>query len=444
MPRAPIQDLSPAEIRRLAADALVLGFPLILTDTVRRIHPMGGNKLVQLPDNAGAIAPGLADEDALTVGSSIWLDVTRGPVIANVPSAGDCHLSIALYDPWARPIQALGLQGAHHFNGPLAIVGVDWAGEAETGMTARRLPGASAWMVARMTPRSAGDGEACRRLLSGLVARSESQAWPSGETLSIEPPPRTAVETALALGPATFLHRLAMLLSRHPAPDQATAQGLARLGVTPGIPYSGLDDSRLGEAVALGFRDGADHIVGAAAERMAAAEGWKALHSPPTDADPLSRAATAATSLGAPPLDDVLSLACCADASGQPLRGSERYLLSFPPGGAPPAHAFWSLSLRSPHHSRDLAANRSSVGDREPLRPNADGGLEIVLQHSPPPADRFANWLPVPPGEFSLVLRLYWPKAAALDGEWRPPLVTPLGDQWASTPDPLPQQGAKS
>lgn len=444
MPQAPIQDMSPAEIRRIAADARVLGFPLILTDTVRRIHPLGGNKLVQLPDNAGPIAPGLADEDPLTVGASVWLDVTGGPVITDIPASGDRHLSVVLYDPWARAVAVLGPPRTSKSQGLLALVAADWRGDLRGGVTARRLPGASAWMITRITTRSASERAACRRVLSTLGARPEGQTWPSGEALSIEPPPRSAVETALALGPATFLHRLAMLLARHPAPDQATAQGLARLGVTPGIPYSGLDEGRLGEAVALGFRDGADQIVGAAADRMTAAEGWKTLHSPPVEGDPLSRAAAAATSLGAPGLEDVISLVCGADAAGQPLRGSERYVLSFPRGMSPPVHAFWSLSLRSPHHSRDLAANRPSIGDREPLVTSSDGGLEIAIQHSPPAADRLANWLPVPPGEFTLLLRLYWPKAAALKGEWRPPLVTPLDDQWASTPDPVPQHGAKS
>lgn len=34
-----------------------------------------------------------------------------------------------------------------------------------------------------------------------------------------------------------------------------------------------------------------------------------------------------------------------------------------------------------------------------------------------------ANWLPAPAGPFSLTMRLYWPKAEALDGNWMPPPV---------------------
>jgi hypothetical protein len=34
-----------------------------------------------------------------------------------------------------------------------------------------------------------------------------------------------------------------------------------------------------------------------------------------------------------------------------------------------------------------------------------------------------ADWLPAPDGPFSAVMRLYWPKAEALDGRWKlPPL----------------------
>jgi hypothetical protein len=50
-----------------------------------------------------------------------------------------------------------------------------------------------------------------------------------------------------------------------------------------------------------------------------------------------------------------------------------------------------------------------------------DGGVTIYVQNTSPGAGKTANWLPAPPGPFVAALRLYWPKAAALDGTWTPP-----------------------
>jgi hypothetical protein len=36
---------------------------------------------------------------------------------------------------------------------------------------------------------------------------------------------------------------------------------------------------------------------------------------------------------------------------------------------------------------------------------------------------RLTGWLPAPAGPFYLVLRIYWPEQAALDGTWTPPPV---------------------
>ena len=55
------------------------------------------------------------------------------------------------------------------------------------------------------------------------------------------------------------------------------------------------------------------------------------------------------------------------------------------------------------------------------LKPDADGGLTIYIQQDSPGKDNASNWLPAPQGLFWLAMRIYWPKAEALDGAWKPP-----------------------
>ena len=58
---------------------------------------------------------------------------------------------------------------------------------------------------------------------------------------------------------------------------------------------------------------------------------------------------------------------------------------------------------------------------------NPDGGLTIYIQHTSPGPDKEPNWLPAPDGPFQMVMRLYWPKAEALDGSWLPPKAVKVG-----------------
>ncbi|HSO22570.1 MAG TPA: DUF1214 domain-containing protein, partial [Chondromyces sp.] len=52
---------------------------------------------------------------------------------------------------------------------------------------------------------------------------------------------------------------------------------------------------------------------------------------------------------------------------------------------------------------------------------DADGGLTLYIQHDSPGADKESNWLPAPDGPFWSAMRLYWPKDAALNGQWQAP-----------------------
>jgi len=114
------------------------------------------------------------------------------------------------------------------------------------------------------------------------------------------------------------------------------------------------------------------------------------------------------------------------DSSGQKLDADQhRYVLRFPPGQLPPANAFWSLTMYE-LPSRLLTANPlNRYLINSPMLPDlkrdADGGLTLYVQADSPGSDKEANWLPAPKGAFFAALRVYWPKPAALDGQWKAP-----------------------
>ncbi len=113
-----------------------------------------------------------------------------------------------------------------------------------------------------------------------------------------------------------------------------------------------------------------------------------------------------------------------SDGAGQTLNGQHDYILHFPPGGLPPNHAFWSLTLLdAQNHFVANPINRYSVGNRSGLAQNADGSLDIYIQESTPTGHE-SNWLPASAGNFTLWLRAYVPDPAILNGAYQvPPVV---------------------
>jgi hypothetical protein len=113
------------------------------------------------------------------------------------------------------------------------------------------------------------------------------------------------------------------------------------------------------------------------------------------------------------------------DADEQALSGASRYTLRFAPGQLPPVHAFWSLTMYKMPESLLSANPLNRYLLNSPMLPqfkkDADGGLTLVIQNESPGAGQEANWLPAPKGPFFIAMRLYWPKAAALDGTWTAP-----------------------
>ena len=136
------------------------------------------------------------------------------------------------------------------------------------------------------------------------------------------------------------------------------------------------------------------------------------------------RAFIARIALGANLPQDALYPLTKMDGEGKPLNGASRYVIHFARERTPPAHAFWSLTLYDMNRSFVVnPINRYALGDRDKLRYNPDGSLDLHIQHESPGKGRESNWLPAPKGAFNLILRIYWPRAAALDGSWTVPAV---------------------
>ena len=107
--------------------------------------------------------------------------------------------------------------------------------------------------------------------------------------------------------------------------------------------------------------------------------------------------------LGANLPEDAIYPLNLGDETGKPLDGANKYTLHFDKGDAPPANAFWSVTLYDAEGFQVAnPLNRFAVSSWMPFKYNADGSLDLYFQNESPGKDKEANWLPAPKGEFNL------------------------------------------
>jgi hypothetical protein len=141
--------------------------------------------------------------------------------------------------------------------------------------------------------------------------------------------------------------------------------------------------------------------------------------------DYLMRALITAIGLGANRPQDAVYPTSQKDAEGRKYNGANKYVMRFAKGQLPPAEGFWSLTMYdSGYFFVNNPLNRYSISAREKLKSNPDGSVDLYIQKDSPGKDKESNWLPSPPGDFILMLRLYWPREKSpsiINGSWKIP-----------------------
>lgn len=429
----------------LAADALVATYPLVLMDLTRERASVAAPGHAPVNQFAHAAAPPSAplgpilNLDHDTVTSHAWLDLSAQPVLLWLPDLGNRYLAMHLYDAWAHPVTSFGTRTTGRAAQQIVLVGPWWSGPVPVGRPVVRLPTCTAWLLGHLRSDGPADERAVRALQSMIRLSPLGTRRPEGLD-ALRPPgapapaERPCPSTLVASPPASRLARMAppeyfgtvaRLLVDNPArpPDRSRlTRTLGALGVVPGEAPPWDDGHRpFLRAVARGMAEGLAHIQTAA--RAAVTTPWACpqdLDDPAGDA--LQHAASVWLGLGSWLREDGLFFTTGVDASGRPLDGGTRYVLRFGAGDTPPVHEFWSLTL---HEDESFLIRQdrgpTSLGDRDLLERDEDGGLTVRLQPDAPVED--GNWLRTPPGPFRLALRLYRPREEALTGQWHPPAV---------------------
>jgi len=460
--------LTEAQAYKNGVAAYLYGYPLVLTDITKQVGtqpnapgPHGViNQFVHIlsfPDPTLTI---VVSPNVDTLYSIACLDLAPEPIVLHVPDTHGRYYLMQMMDAWSNVFASLGKRTTGTAAADFAIVGPGWQDTLPPSVKRVQSPTNLAWILGRTQCNGKDDYAAVNAIqrqytLTPLSAYGQPYQppdfGPADPSVDVNTPPVTQVAQMDA---AAFFGRLARLMKDNPpAPaDGPMVQKLASLGIVPGRP---LEPAAVDPAVMKGlekavwtvkaFFDAAAkgtqgkveesaweqevfNLLNSAIQRYMAkiVNGWLIA---PMDigrygTDYALRAYVALIGFGANLPEDAVYPNARVDGRSQPLTGQHRYVLHFAKGQTPPVNAFWSITM---YDSKQALVpnpiNRYAIGDRDKLKFNPDGSLDLYLQHQSPGPEKEANWLPAPPGDFNVALRLYWPKKEILDGTWTPPPI---------------------
>jgi hypothetical protein len=315
------------------------------------------------------------------------------------------------------------------------LVGPSWRGDVPSGVEIIRSPTRFVGIGGRTQTNGVSDYDNVHRIHASYKLTPLS-AWGKGNytppkgkvdpAIDMKTPPPVQVDKMDA---PTYFARFAELLKDNPPGpyDYPMMHRLERAGFKAGQNFD-LDGAppQIKQAFERGTADG--RALVAKLGKEAGGEGGKGwvytTRSGAYGVDYSYRAAIALCCLGENLPQDAVYPSLSVDSEGRPLNGNGRYVLHFDKGELPPVNAFWSVTAYDTEgYFIPNALNRLALGDRDKLVTNADGSLDLYIQADSPGGDKEANWLPVEKNRFTLLMRLYSPKAEFLSGPWTPPAV---------------------
>ena len=442
---SPGQAVTPEEARAIAKDAYIYGYPMVdnlrvqyayFTDEADPEYKAPYNTLFNIPRVFTPDDKAIQTPNSDTPYSWIGLDLRAEPIVFTVPAiARERYWSLQLIDLYTHNFDYLGTRATGNGGGSYMIAGPSWQGETPRGITkVIRSETNIASAQFRTQLFNPGDLENVKRVQSQYLVQPLS-AFLGGEA----PPPAPAIDFPKPLPAAEQRHSLAILRSLnfglqyapiHPS-ETRLMERFARINVGAGRTFE-VDSltPEMKNAMELGIADAWVEFKGAMQQVIAGTLNAGDLFGTRDylKNNYLYRMVAAVNGVYGNTKQEAMYPVYYTDSRGEPLSGARRYTLGFALGQEPPVEAFWSLTMYGEPDKWLVAnpINRYLINSAmlSQFGRDADGGLTFHVQNASPGPDKESNWLPAPAGPFSLIMRLYFPKADALDGRWVAPALT--------------------
>jgi hypothetical protein len=444
-------EVKTVEALALATEAYVYAYPLVTMEMTRRVMtnvatpegtrgPMG--QFVRLREYPSAKFRDVTAPNADTLYTTAWIDVAKEPWIVSIPDMKGRFFLFPMLDGWTNVFQVPGARTTGTKAQKYAITGPGWSGTLPPGVTEYKSPTAMVWILGRIYCTGTPEDYKAVHALQDQVSLVPLSSY--GKPYKPEPgkvDPATDMKTAVreqvhAMSGAAYFKLFAELMKTNPpaAEDAPALARLAKLGIVPGQDF---DAGKLDPAVAKGIADAtrpAQTLImgwlkaGIAAGDLKLENGWVfTTKAGVYGTSYLQRALITAIGLGANRPQDAIYPTSQGPGIVEKYNGAKKYVMRFGKGELPPVNGFWSLTMYDAgYFFVDNPLNRNTLSQRNKLKANADGSIDLYIQHESPGKDKESNWLPAPKDEFILMMRLYWPKEkppSILDGSWKIPEV---------------------
>lgn len=444
-PGAYAQDVTPEEARAIAKEAYVYGFPVVDNYRVSYAYYTDKNDpnfkapWNQIANIARVFTP--ADTAVQTPNSDTpysWLgmDLRAEPIVLTIPAMEkDRYFSVQLTDAYTHNFDYISSGATGNDGGVFVVAGPNWHGETPDGadkvFQSETELGLAVYRTQLFNP---GDIDNVKKIQAGYKVETLSsflgQPSPAAVPAIDSVEPLTPDEQRMS---PDFFEVLNFALTYAPTvPSEVDLMArFAKIGVGPGQTFDADSLSpEMKTAIEGGMADAWAEFAQFRTEKVDTGEvtsgdlfGTRAF----LKNNYLYRMAGAALGIYGNSKEEAIYPVLAIDFKGQKLSGSNRYTLHFPAGEFPLVNAFWSTTMYELPASL-LVANTL---DRYLLNStmmsqfvkDADGGVTLYFQNETPGQDKEANWLPAPKGPFWVILRLYWPKEAAVTGDWTAPVL---------------------
>jgi hypothetical protein len=442
--------LAPAEAKAIAEEALIYGFPLVMSygviyesfvDKSSSQYKCPFNALhneanVFTPANTSVVTP-----NSDTPYSFFCADLRAEPVVITVPPIEKGrYYSVQLIDLYTFNYGYIGSRTTGNGGGKYMIVGPSWKGETAPSVDkVFHCETDLAFSIFRTQLFNPGDIDNVRKIQKGYKLQTLSAflhqpapaaapeiQWPKAHKKLAQENPFAYLNFVLTLCPAVGPAEV----------EKPMRERFARIGIEAGKPFS-LDQftPEQKEALSAGMKEAIEKIKEQIAKVGTDENGWRVATKAFGNRAALNgnwtlRAAAAKAGIYGNDAAEALYPMLATDSDGKkPDCATNRYTVTFPKGQLPPVNAFWSVTMYDDKTQLLVTNPIHRYLINSPMLPHLktsdDGSLTLYLQHDSPGKEKESNWLPAPDGPIYVVMRLYWPKEEALEGTWKPPAVRP-------------------
>ena len=445
-PQIPVQvELSEAEKKDILTDAYVFTLPLMMeyatfikaTNTVNATNVQAPvNQFIHAANLATADFKDVVTPNVDTVYSQIFLELTDDAVVLEFPKA-DRFCTVEIMDAYTNCISLIDTTKFENESEKFIFTGTDFKDDIPDGMREIKCPTNLIWIIVR----TICNDEADLVNIKAIQNKMDSYTLTQYKNHTTNEKPQGNFDVNNNFIPSNYVLSFSMqdyfelankLLEKYPpfAADKSMTDKMKKINVGAGLKFDsnifGENANEIWSELVKGISD----TVTAGSIKFIEQNGcWSYMGAPIAEfgTEYAYRGLISLVGLGANPVSVAVYPKATNSTEGARLNGKDDYVIHFEKDGLPNVeeYGFWSITIYNSNNNFliDNEIDRYCINDRNDVKFNADGSLDILISKDKP-ENGIENWLPTYEGDYHLVLRVYNPSDDVVNNTWAAPTIT--------------------